>query len=209
MTALPASLLLATRNEGKIRELTVLFGRHTTIRLVTLAELALPETSAEEGIEAYNTFAENARAKALYFARLPGMATLADDSGLCVRALGGAPGVRSRRFAPGAPLRGAAQDNANNQHLLSLLAGVQDRAACYVCSVVLAWPSGESVGFTRICRGSIAPEPRGSSGFGYDPLFYVPTAGQTFAELAPERKELLSHRGRAVRAALRYIARQG
>ncbi len=196
------SLLVATRNPGKVREIREILASYPELEIVGLDTLAIEETSEEDELEAFDTFEENALAKARYFARLTNRLTLADDSGICVDALGGAPGVRSRRFAPGGGLRGTAQDQANNTYLLQQLAGMPEsgRGARYVCAAALAGGDGEPV-FVGECVGLVLEEPRGGGGFGYDPLFYIPAERCTFGELAPARKNEISHRGVAVRLA--------
>ena len=202
-------LLVATRNPGKVREIREILADYPELDIVGLDTLAIPETAEEDALEVFDTFEENALAKARYFARLTGERTLADDSGICVDALGGAPGVRSRRFAPGPDLRGAAQDGANNTYLLQQLAGMPEsgRGAQYVCAAALAGP-GEAV-FLGTCEGVVLEEPRGAGGFGYDPLFYIPSERCTFGELDPARKNEISHRGRAVRQAAAALGAAG
>lgn len=197
-------LVVATRNPGKVREIREILAAYPELDVVGLADVGLgEELPEEEAIEAFDTFEENALAKARYFAARSGEVTLADDSGISVDALGGAPGVRSRRFAAGDELRGLGQDQANNAYLLRRIADVADelRTAHYVCSAAVAFPDGRERVFTGRCDGVILREPRGSGGFGYDPLFYMPAEGCTFGELAAERKNEVSHRGKAVRAA--------
>jgi XTP/dITP diphosphohydrolase len=191
------SLLVATRNPGKVREIRGILAAYPELEIEGLE--GIEETAEEDALEIFDTFEENALAKARYFARLTGRLTLADDSGICVDALGGAPGVRSRRFAPGPDLRGAAQDEANNTYLLQQLAGMAEsgRTARYVCAAALAGVV-EAV-FLGECTGVVLEEPRGAGGFGYDPLFYIPAEGCTFGQLPPDRKNEISHRGRAVR----------
>lgn len=203
-----ARLLVATRNPGKVREIHQMLAGVSGTEVVGLAELGIPESPEEDAVEAFETFEENALAKARYFAGMTGMLALADDSGICVDALGGAPGVRSRRFAAVDEARGERQDQANNRHLLDLLHEVPDpaRTARYVCAAALAWPDGREAVRTGTCEGVILHEPRGTGGFGYDPLFYVESEGGTFGELPPERKHALSHRGKAVRAILQVLA---
>ena len=195
-------LLVATRNPGKVRELRDILAGYPQIAILGLEALGVPESPDEDAVEAFETFEENALAKARYYAGLTGALTLADDSGICVDALGGAPGVRSRRFAGEVEARGMRQDEANNRHLLRLLAGVPPgaRTARYVCAAALAGEGWDDV-FVGTCHGVVLDAPRGSGGFGYDPLFWMPEEGMTFGEFPPERKSEVSHRGRAVRAA--------
>jgi XTP/dITP diphosphohydrolase len=204
------TLVVATRNPGKLREIREILAGAPEWDVIGLGTLGVPESPEEEDIESWETFEDNALAKARYFASMLDVAVLADDSGLCVDALGGAPGVRSRRFAPVDEARGERQDQANNRHLLALLADVPDerRTARYVCAAAVAWPELhiDEVVRTGTCGGVILREPRGARGFGYDPLFYLEDEGQTFGELPPDRKNELSHRGKAVRALLRALA---
>ena len=204
------SLVIATRNPGKVREIREILAHYPELEIVGLDTLGIEETEEEDALEVFDTFEENALAKARHFARLTAHLTLAEDSGICVDALGGAPGVRSRRFAPGAELRGATQDQANNAYLLQQLAGVPEsgRRARYVCAAALVSQDGEVV-FPGECGGVVLEEPRGAGGFGYDPLFYIPSEGCTFGELAPDRKNEISHRGRAVRLAAEALRAHG
>ena len=192
-------MVLATRNPGKLREIRQVLGG-LSLELAGLDQRPCLPEPAEEGA----TFAENARHKALYYARALGECCLADDSGLEVDALGGAPGVRSARYAEDDCPRGAGRtqiDAANNAKLLAALAAVpaERRTARFVCHVVLADPEGVLLEARDTIEGRIGFEPKGSNGFGYDPLFYVPELGCTTAELDPQRKNLLSHRGKALR----------
>jgi XTP/dITP diphosphohydrolase len=202
-------VVVATRSGDKLREIRQLFAAHPGLRALGLDEAGVAESPEEEGIEAFSTFEENALAKAHYFAARTAHPVLADDSGLAVDALGGAPGVWSKRFSGRSDLRGPALDQANNAALLERLSGMPDaeRTARYVCVVALVLPDGREQLFRGECEGVILPAPRGAGGFGYDPLFYLPEEGGTFGELPPERKNELSHRGRAVRAAASWLAR--
>jgi XTP/dITP diphosphohydrolase len=195
-------LLVATRNPGKVRELREILAAYPRLEIVGLEDLGVPESPDEDAVEAFETFEENALAKARYYAALTGELTLADDSGICVDALDGAPGVRSRRFAGEEESRGVRQDEANNRLLLRLLAGVppERRTARYVCAAALGGGGWDDV-FVGTCDGIVIDAPRGGGGFGYDPLFWMPGEGMTFGELAPARKSEVSHRGKAVRAA--------
>jgi XTP/dITP diphosphohydrolase len=187
-------VLLATRNEGKLRELRP-FLEGIDARLETLA--SHPEVADVE--ENGATFEENARKKAVHAARASRLWTIAEDSGLCVDTLDGAPGVRSSRYSG---VHG--DDAANNARLLRELGTATNRRARYVSVLVLARPDGEVAVITRgVCEGEIAREPRGRGGFGYDPLF-IPerVPGLTMAELAPEQKSLISHRGQSLHAFL-------
>lgn len=200
-------LVVATRNPGKVREIHGMLDGVAGYEVVGLVDLGMPESPEEDAVEAFDTFEANALAKARYFAAKTGELALADDSGLCVDALGGAPGVRSRRFAAADEARGERQDEANNRHLLHLLRDVSDdrRAAHYVCAAALAWPDGRELVRTGTCDGVILHAARGTGGFGYDPLFYLEGEGMTFGELLLDRKNVLSHRGQAIRAVVREL----
>lgn len=205
----PPTLLVATRSPDKLREIRQILGAPGDLRVRGLDEVSIVESAEEEGLEAFATFEENALAKARYFARRSGLLTLADDSGLCVDALDGAPGVRSKRFSGRHELRGAELDRANNQLLLARLLDVPlaRRTARYVCAVALVDPRDGEVVHRATCEGIILPEPRGSGGFGYDPLFFLPSENATFGELSPERKNEFSHRAKAVRMARESLLR--
>ena len=191
-------ILFATRSAGKQRELRQL-AASLPVEVVFPDDVGLFERSDEELLENADTFEGNARRKAEHFVRLSGLPTLADDSGLEVLSLGGAPGVRSKRFAAATEN----QDAANNAELLRRLRGAPKarRTARYRC--VMVWI--EKVGavthtFEGDCSGSILEEPRGTGGFGYDPLFLSAELGETFGEASAEKKHAVSHRGRAFQA---------
>jgi XTP/dITP diphosphohydrolase len=192
-------ILLATRSAGKLVELQAMF-EERGLDVVDLNAIGIEEQPDEESLEAFDTFEENVLAKARYFHRLTnGMPTMADDSGLEVDALRGAPGVRSKRWAARPELSGVALDEANNAYLLARLEGVRDRRARYVC--VAAFVSRERELLRRgEVSGEILESPRGRSGFGYDPLFYSAELGRAFGEVSRAEKERVSHRGRAFRA---------
>jgi XTP/dITP diphosphohydrolase len=175
------------------------------LTVVDLAELGMPETADEEVLERYETFEENALAKARHFHERTGMTVVADDSGLEVEALGGRPGVRSKRWSGRPDLVGIELDRANNALLLESLRGVADRRARYVC-VATYVEEGRELVRRGESPGIIVDEPRGSGGFGYDPYFVAAGTGRTFAELSVSEKELMSHRGRAFSALIRAIA---
>lgn len=190
-------LVIASRNPGKIQELSV-FLHHLPLRLLSLDDFP----GAPKGAETGTSFTENALLKAWTISHYTGQLTLADDSGLEVLALGGRPGVLSARYAgPNA----TAGDN--NQRLLSELEGLplEKRQARFVCVIALVNPRGLERVMTGTCDGAIALEPRGQSGFGYDPLFIVGSQGKTFAELTLKEKGALSHRGRALQVAHREL----
>ncbi len=182
-----ARLLVGSGNLDKLVEYREILAG-LDVALVGPAQLDPIPAEPEEGAP---TFEENARAKAIAYARATGLPTVADDSGLEVGALRGAPGVRSRRFFGDEAT--AAERNAK---LLALLDGVADRAARFVCVAVLAFPDGRSESFRGECAGAIGSAPRGVSGFGYDPVFVLPD-GRTMAELTPAEKHAVSHRGPA------------
>ena len=202
-------VLAATRSADKLREIRQILVPYPGLEVIDLHEAGIPESEDEEAVEAFDSFEENAFAKARYFAARSALPVLADDSGLCVDALGGAPGVRSKRFSGRTDLRGAELDAANNSLLLDRLRGVpdEDRTGRYVCAAALVLPGGAERVSIGTCEGVILDAPRGSGGFGYDPLFFVPEAAATFGELPPGDKDRLSHRGSAVRAAGEWLAR--
>lgn len=190
-------ILVATRSPHKLAEIRDLMG-DLPIEFVSLADLGVDEVPEEEGIEVYDTFAENAAAKARYFRRRTGLPTVADDSGLCVDALDGGPGVHTKRFAPADRVDECGRDDANNRYLLERLSGVppEERGAHYHCAAAVEADGASFVVHGQV-HGRIAEEPRGEGGFGYDPLFLVPERGATFGELPPEVKQGMSHRARA------------
>jgi XTP/dITP diphosphohydrolase len=189
-------LLLGTRNEGKVAELRAML-KGLDIELRSVSDLADPPPDPPEDAP---TYAENAIFKALAYARATGLETIADDSGLEVDALGGAPGVRSRRFF-GEDVSPAQR----NRMLLGLLDGVTDRTARFVAVIARAQPDGRIETFDGEVRGEIAESPRGEDGFGYDPVFVIAEDGRTMAEVPRDEKNAISHRGLAaakLRAAL-------
>ncbi|BBE08660.1 xanthosine triphosphate pyrophosphatase protein [Mycoavidus cysteinexigens] len=187
----PHQVVLASNNANKLREFTALLAQ-VDLPLVAQSELGITPAA-----EPHPTFVENALAKARHAAHLSGLAALADDSGLCVHALQGAPGVYSARFAQRAG--GAQTDAANNALLLSELAAHPDRRAHYICVLVYVAHAQDPEPIIAEARwyGEIAKVARGEYGFGYDPLFYLPELGQTAAELAPAVKNTISHRALA------------
>jgi XTP/dITP diphosphohydrolase len=198
-----AVLLLATRSSGKLRELQPLFAE-AGFPVMNLAEAGIPESHAEDTLESASTFEENALAKARHFFRVSGWPTVADDSGLEVAALGGAPGVHSKRWSGRATVDGQALDDANNALLLEKLAGTEDRRARYVC--VASFCDGRSEFVERgEATGRIAKVARGSGGFGYDPYFESDELGRTFGEVSLAEKARVSHRGRAFAKLLRRL----
>lgn len=198
MSVPPANLLIATTNRGKLREVREILA-DTSIAVLDLS--AFPGTP--EAVEDGDTFEANALIKANHYARHTGCWTLADDSGLCVDALAGAPGVHSARYA--GPL---ADDMANNRKLIAALEDVprDRRTARFVCAMTLVKPAhanddgGTVVATSRgEVEGFIVDTPRGDNGFGYDPHFYIPEVRKTAAELPPKEKNAISHRGKALR----------
>lgn len=186
-------LVLASHNPGKLREIRELLAP-LEIDVVEQSDLGIPEAD-----EPHETFLENALAKARHASRAAGLAALADDSGLCVEALGGAPGVHSAYFAGRAGSR-EERDARNNAKLLAETAGLADRRAHYHCVMVLLRHADDPQPLVAegLWRGEIAAAPRGEGGFGYDPLFYLREYGLTAAQLAPRDKNRTSHRGRAL-----------
>ena len=203
-------LLLATRSEHKAAEARRVLESECggSVRLVTLAEARVERLAEEDDLEPFATFEENAAAKARYYARRAAMTAVADDSGLEVEALGWAPGVRTKRFAPPGRYPGVSRDDANNEHLLERLAShpLAERGARYVCVACLCDPAGESIRhFRGEAYGRILEEPRGDGGFGYDPIFLAEDQGRSYAELSPSEKDALSHRGRVFRAVASFL----
>lgn len=190
--------MVATSNPGKLREYRSLLA-DLPLEIVSLGDVGIDGAVEEIG----ETYAENAILKARAYAKQSGLLTLADDSGLEVDALHGEPGPRSSRF--GGP---GANDRQRVDLLLRGLSGVPwpRRAARFRAIVAIATPEGHVETFEGACEGIIALEPRGSQGFGYDPVFYLPTYGRTMAELPSELKNRISHRARAIRAAKATLA---
>ena len=195
------TLVLATQNPGKVREfaeLLVTAGLHARVIGLREAGVSAPE-------ETGTTFRENAVLKARHAAATSGQLALADDSGLEVDGLNGAPGVYSARYAgPNA------DDEANRQKLITALEAVPDaaRTARFRCALAIAGPDGAVEVVEGVCEGTISIEPRGTNGFGYDPLFVLPERGQTMAELTPAEKNAISHRARATVLALPILRRR-
>lgn len=182
-------ILIATKNVGKLREMSKALSE-LPVKVLSLTDFENLPDAVEDG----KTFEDNARIKAKFFHKLTGLACLADDSGLEVDALGGAPGVQSARFAGY-----HADDGTNNQVLLDELKkiGVENSAADYRCALCFIDADKEIVTFGKV-EGTIKISPRGMGGFGYDPYFYL-SNGKTMAELTPAEKDLISHRGEALR----------
>jgi XTP/dITP diphosphohydrolase len=196
--------MIATSNPGKLRDFSGAAAAHG-IEIVPLPGFASLPTVVEDGL----TFEANARKKAEAYSRYaPGTIVLADDSGLEIDALGGAPGVHSARYAAEEPHRAEANtdDEANNARVLRELKAVPigKRQGRFICVIAAARNGGTLATFEANAEGMILDHPRGSNGFGYDPLFYFPEIGKTFAELSAEEKAAYSHRGKAFRAFLNW-----
>ena len=190
-------LMVATTNKGKLQEISRLLA-DTGIVVKGLEEISVLPEIIEDG----DTFEANAQKKALTVARHCGCLTLADDSGLVVKALQGEPGIYSARYA--GP---QASDSDNNRKLLAAMTGLprEQREAAFHCAMALCEPSGDCRVFQGRLQGLILEEPRGNGGFGYDPLFLVPEYGKALAELPLEIKNRISHRGEALRQTLAYL----
>lgn len=204
-------LVVATRSRDKMVEIRRILSEVPGLRVLDLDEAGVPYDEAEEALEPFDSFEANARSKAEYFRGKTGLPTVADDSGIAVDALGGAPGVYSKRFSPEEGLEGLERDQANNRHLLRLLEGkaASERAARYVCVAVLVGATAEPLVFRGEAPGRILEEPRGRGGFGYDPLFFDPALDRTFAEISQDDKNARSHRGRAFRALATHLVQGG
>lgn len=180
-------IFLATGNTNKIKEIEKIF-KMDNIEILSIKDgINIPEVE-EDG----ETFEENSKKKALEIAKFTNMITIADDSGLCVEALGGAPGVYSARYAGE-----HGDDLANNEKLVRELQGIENRKAKFVAVITLAKPTGETYSFTGEIEGEIIDSPRGKDGFGYDPHFFVREYNHTLAEI-PEIKNKISHRAKAL-----------
>ncbi|TMW71894.1 XTP/dITP diphosphatase [Alteribacter natronophilus] len=185
-----SEVLIATKNPGKVREFEAFFAGRG-IRVSSLLDLEEPQDVVEDG----ETFEDNAVKKAEAIGKAAGIPVIADDSGLEVDALNGAPGVYSARYAGNEK-----NDDANNAKLLRELKGVpqEKRTARFVCALAVYMPGNKSFVLRGTCEGLIAEDQKGEHGFGYDPLFYVPSKGRMMAELTREEKNTLSHRARAL-----------
>ena len=192
-------IVLATHNQGKIREFQKAF-KEIGWDAVPIADIAEVEDPEETG----TTFEENALQKARYYAKAVNLPVLSDDSGIIACALGDKPGVYSARYAGH-----HGDDEANNQKLIRDLAPYKgdDRKGYYACVVALVWPDGRSLTGKGTCDGIIRDFYQGEGGFGYDPLFYLPEFGKTMAELSMEEKNRISHRGRALRDLLSKLGK--
>jgi XTP/dITP diphosphohydrolase len=191
------NLLIATNNIGKVDEIKALL-ESLNLTLIIPADLGLTLDVVEDG----QTYAENAARKALAFAQASRMVAIGDDSGLEVDALGGQPGLRSHRFASNSN----ASDADRRKYLLERLDDIpRPWTARFRATIAIAVPSGEVKMATGECEGEIIPEERGSNGFGYDPIFFIPEIGRTMAELEMDEKNRLSHRARAIQNAIPII----
>jgi len=183
-------LVLASNNAGKLKEFSELLAPFD-FEVIPQGQFSIPPAE-----EPFDTFLENALAKAKHASQLSGLPALADDSGICVNVLGGKPGVRSARYAGD-----HASDADNNHKLLQALANESDRSAYYVCALVMVKSANDPNPITVKSRwdGEFIDIPRGDNGFGYDPFFYIPELGKTAAELSSTEKNVFSHRGQALR----------
>jgi len=195
-------ILIATSNQGKVRDFAALAAAYS-LQIASIPAFENLPAVIEDG----QTFTENARKKAEHYSRFaPGELVVADDSGLVVTALGGAPGVHSARYAAESGDSGNSSDEANNAKLIRELRAMPgaDRAAKFVCVIAVAHDGKTLQEFAGEVKGQIIETPRGENGFGYDPLFYFPRLGRTFAELLPEEKGTYSHRGAAFKKFLEW-----
>ncbi len=200
-------ILVATSNAGKFRELKEMLDGG--VGWVSLRDFKSIKSVIEDG----KTFTENARKKALGYAKQTGLWTIADDSGLVIDALGGEPGVKSARFAGSKDADRKIVDRKNFEKVLKLLKGVsaEKRTACFVCSLCLASPEKILIETEGRLEGIITEKPEGENGFGYDPIFFVPHLNKTVAQLSADQKNAISHRGQAVqrlKPLLRKLLRQ-
>ena len=190
-------LIIASNNAHKLVEIKAILGDYFG-EILSLREAGIEHETVEDG----ETFLANAEKKAREIAELSGCCALADDSGLCVDALGGAPGIYSARFAGE-----HGNDAANRRLLLERLQGVTDRGAHFTCAIALVRPNGSEVTAEGKFYGEIGTEERGSNGFGYDSLFYVPELGMTNAEMTSEQKNAVSHRALALKELVEKLDR--
>lgn len=188
-------LIIASNNNHKLIEIKAILGGLFE-EILSMREAGIEHETIEDG----STFMENAVKKAKEIAELSGCCALADDSGICVDALDGAPGIYSARFCGH-----HGDDEANNRLLLEKLAGREDRGAHYTCAIALVYPDGRQVCAEGNMYGQIGHEEKGENGFGYDPLFFLPEYGCTAAQLSPEQKNQISHRASALHALLEKL----
>ena len=192
-------LIIASNNAHKLKEMKEILSPFFD-DVQSMREAGIEHETVEDG----QTFMENAVKKAKELAEISGQAAIADDSGICVDALDGAPGIYSARFSG---VHG--DDKANNRLLLEKLEGVENRAAHYTCAIALCWPDGKMLTCEDYLFGWIAHDEKGTGGFGYDPLFLLPERGIRTAELAPGEKNAISHRGKALRKLVKLLEEQG
>ena len=188
------TIIVATKNAHKVEEMSAMLKDLGDIELVTMKNAGLDTEIEENG----TTFMENALIKARFVCKALGKPALADDSGLCVDALGGEPGIYSARYA--SENGENSSDEANNEKLLSKLSDIpgNERTARFVSALALVFPDGREICATGVCEGLITREKRGDGGFGYDPLFFCPEFSKTFGEISAEEKNSISHRNRAM-----------
>ena len=191
-------LIIASNNAHKLTEMKAILSPFFD-DVQSMREAGIEHETVEDG----TTFMENAVKKARELAEISGQAAIADDSGICVDALGGAPGIYSARFSG---VHG--DDKANNRLLLEKLEGVENRAAHYTCAIALCWPDGKMLTAEDYLFGEIAHDEKGTGGFGYDPLFLLPERGLRTAELGPGEKNAISHRGKALRKLVKLLEEQ-
>lgn len=183
------TLVVATRNLGKVKEIKDML-KDFPVNLKCLEDFGPIPPVEEDGA----TFDDNAYKKAAFTSRILGLPTLADDSGLVVQALGGAPGVFSARYGGD-----GLTDSERCDFLIRNMKGKTDRSAFFECVISIAVPTGSAITYEARCEGLIAESPNGANGFGYDPIFYYPPLNKTFAEMALQEKKLVSHRGKAMK----------
>ena len=191
-------LIIASNNAHKLTEMKAILSPFFD-DVQSMREAGIEHETVEDG----QTFMENAVKKARELAEISGHAAIADDSGICVDALDGAPGIYSARFSG---VHG--DDKANNRLLLEKLEGVENRAAHYTCAIALCWPDGKMLTAEDYLFGEIAHDEKGTGGFGYDPLFLLPERGLRTAELGPGEKNAISHRGKALRKLVKLLEEQ-
>ena len=191
-------LIIASNNDHKLTEMKAILSPFFD-DVQSMREAGIEHETVEDG----TTFMENAVKKARELAEISGHAAIADDSGICVDALDGAPGIYSARFSG---VHG--DDKANNRLLLEKLEGVENRAAHYTCAIALCWPDGKMLTAEDYLFGEIAHDEKGTGGFGYDPLFLLPERGLRTAELGPGEKNAISHRGKALRKLVKLLEEQ-
>ena len=191
-------LIIASNNAHKLVEMKAILGEYFD-EILSLKEAGIDHETVEDG----TTFLENAEKKAREISEISGCCAIADDSGVCVDALGGAPGIYSARFCGH-----HGDDEANNQLLLEKLKDEENRKAHYTCAIVLVYPDGKAISAEGYLHGEITENRAGKNGFGYDPYFYLPEYGCTTAELDPEIKNKISHRGNAIRSLVEKLKNQ-